>query len=85
MRRVKVFKFRISNAASSICKGDENERWYKERKSELATQSEIENIVNSFLETINVLVDIKVNMVEVAYHNNARGNTVDMVYTIIYE
>lgn len=84
-RKVKVFKFRVSNATSSICSGDEHKSWYREKVSELVTQLEIESIVNKFLETVDVLVDIKVNTVDVEYHNNGRGNTVDMIYTVIYE
>lgn len=84
--RVKVFRFRVSNAASSPCgSSDKKELWFRERMSELISPEQIEDTVNSFLDAVNRVVGIEVNTVDVNYHNNARGNTVDLIYTIMYE
>lgn len=82
--KVKVFRFTVSNAASAPMTGDETKDWYQKRKKELVTEKSIEKALNKFMETVKV-VEVKVNTVDVDYHNNGRGNTVDMVYTILYE
>lgn len=82
--KVKVMRFRVSNAASAPSCNDYKEQWYRDRKAELVSEAEIEAKVNAFISNVKV-VDIKVSTVEVHYHNNARGNTVDLVYTIMYE
>ena len=84
--KIRVFRFRVSNPASYILRDDEKTEWFNERKCELYCPEEIEEIVNDFINSKGVkVIDIKVNTVEVHYHNNARGNTVDLVYTIMYE
>jgi len=84
--KVKVFRFRVSNAASSPCPDDYRENWFKERLAELKSEKDIECIINKFLyKKGKKVLDIKVNMIDVEYHNNARGNTIDLVYTILYE
>lgn len=84
--KVKVFRFRVSNVASSPCDDDYRKAWFKERLAELKSEKDIERIINEFLyKEAKKVLDIKVNTVDVGYHNNARGNTVDLVYTIPYE
>ena len=84
MLKVKVFRFRVSNAASSPLKDDEYEKWFIQSKKELVSENYIEKTINKFIEDKDV-VDIKINNVDVNYHNNARGNTIDLVYTIMYK
>ena len=84
MLKVKVFRFRVSNAASSPLKGDEHEKWFIQGKNELVSEKSIEQTINKFIEDKDVM-DIKINNVDVRCHNNARGNTVDLVYTIMYK
>lgn len=86
MRQVKIFDFIVSNAAASPCEGDRDTYWYNKKKLELKSSKQIENTINEFLIDNNyTLVDLKVNNVDVMYHNNARGNTIKLVYTLIYE
>lgn len=82
--KVKVLKFQVSNASSQLLKGDEKERWAQNAKDMLDTPSKIENTINDFCCDKNI-IDIKVNTVDVNYHNNARGNTIELWYTILYE
>lgn len=84
--KVKVFRFRVSNAASSPWPEDYKKDWFKETLAELKSENDIERIINEFLyKEAKKVLEIKVNTVDVEYHNNARGNTVDLVYTILYE
>lgn len=83
--KVRIFKFRVSNAASSPCRQDSETEWYRQCMSELQTAECMEKTVNGFLSTVDRVLDIRVNTVGVHYHNNARGNTVDLVYTVMYE
>lgn len=83
MAKVKIFKFRVSNASSSVSEEDVNSAWYKKTKSLLQTEEEIESTINDFIKD-KTLIDIKINTIEVNWHNNGRGNTVDLVYTIIF-
>lgn len=84
--KVKIFRFRVSNAAS-ISRGDDyREAWFRKRLAELNNENDIERIINEFLDKeVKKVLDIKVNTVDVGYHNNTRGNTIDLVYTILYE
>lgn len=84
MLKVKVFRFRVSNAASSPLKDDEYDKWFIQSKKELVSEKSIEQTINKFIEDKDV-VDIKINNIDVRYHNNARGNTIDLVYTIMYK
>ena len=82
--KIKVFKFRVSNAASEPFSEDIGKDWYAKRKGELVSETEIASKVNRFIQGKRV-INILVNNVDVHYHNNGRGNTVDLVYTIMYE
>jgi hypothetical protein len=80
---VKIFKFEVSNASSSPLSDDEGKDWFKKAQGKLVTAEYIEETINSFIKDKSVQ-DIKVNNVDEKYHNNARANTVFLVYTIIY-
>ena len=86
MLKIKIFEFLVSNATSSPCIGDEKERWYQEKIHYVCSPIYIERTLNDFLEANKyILVDLKVNNVDVHYHNNARGNDIKLVYTMIYK
>lgn len=83
---VKIFEFEISNASSAPINGDMNEPWYVREKRKIVSTDEIEETINNFIDCATKrVIDIKVNIYEVRYHNNGRGNTNHIVYTIIYE
>ena len=84
MTKVKIMRFCVCNATTVCCVGDENTSWYKDSVNEVSSIAEIENIVNDFIGD-KVVVDIMVNTIDVLYHNNARSNTVDLIYTIVYK
>lgn len=84
MKQIKVFKFRVSNASSSVFEDDKKQSWYIKKQNELDNQNTIEDVVNNFCKNHNV-IDITTSTIDVNYHNNGRGNTVDLIYTIIYE
>ena len=69
-----------------MLKEDETKSAFVSMEKELKSPEDIEATVNNFLNSWGKkIIDIKVNTVDVQYHNNARGNTVDLVYTIMYE
>lgn len=82
--KIKVFKFEVSNPTSSPCSDDYKFEWFQEKKDSLYTPAQVEDIVNNFCKDKSIF-DIKVNNVDVQYHNNARGNTIELWYTIIYK
>ncbi len=82
--KIKVFRFRVSNWASHALKNDIGTTSYEEALSEIDDETTIENVVNDFIKD-KTDVSIIVTPVEVSHHNNARGNTVDLVYTISYK
>lgn len=88
MMKVKLFRFEVSNASSKLLESDSEKiwgnRWVKEEQEKIVTEEMIEDIINDFIYDKNVF-DIKINNVDVKYHNNARGNTIHLLYTIIYE
>lgn len=86
MLKIKIFEFLVSNATSSPCSGDEKERWYQQKIYDVCSPTYIERTLNDFLEANKcILVDLKVNNVDVYYNNNARGNEIKLVYTMIYK
>ena len=82
--KVKAFSFRLSNPASHAFDDDFKSAWYKNQISLVQTTEDIENTINEFIEDKTV-VQMIVTHVDVNYHNNARGNTIDLIYTIMYE
>ena len=85
---IKTFRFRVSNATSSAFESDKEDAWYKERSKELTSEDEITQRINKYINTTipdRRVIDIKITPVNVNYHNNGRGNTIDLIYTIMYE
>ena len=79
--KIKLFRFRVSNWTLSILSGDHPS---DDAYLEVVSLDEIEECINEFA-SLHEVVDIKVNNIDVKYHNNARGNTIDFIYTIIYK
>lgn len=82
--RVQIFRFRVSNAASCAFGEDMTAKWYKEQRQQLDDEEYIEDTINDFIKH-KKNVQIIVTPVDVHYHNNARGNTIDLVYTIMFD
>ena len=82
--KIKVFRFRVNNASSNSYPDDLQKEWYQKGIKEIASEEMIEKTVNNFIEDKNV-VSITVTSVDAHYHNNARGNTIDLIYTIMYQ
>ena len=81
--KVKVFRFRVSNGAFLAFDEDKDKDWYKKELEELDSIEWAEKVINEFCEEHNV-VNIITNVIEVSKHNNSRGNTVDLIYTVMY-
>lgn len=81
--KIKTFRFTVSNAASTNLPDDQNNKHFRELATKIATPEIIDKTINDFLAG-RILVDIKSTTVDIHYHNNARGNTIDMIYTVIY-
>lgn len=82
--KIKILKFEVSNAASSPFDEDKNKPWFSNCIKRLKTPSEIQTEINKFCADKEV-VDIKTNTVDVHYHNNGRGNTIELWVTITYK
>lgn len=84
--KVKVFRFRVSNESSVLLDDieDKSTKWYKQAIHEVESEVDIENCINRFLED-KQLLSLQVSTVDVGYHNNARGNTIDLVYSLSYK
>ena len=88
MKKIKVFRFEVSNWAMNIPEveniSEEKMPFYDRKKlNEIVTENEIEETINDFIKD-KIKVEIKVNTIDVNYHNNGRCNTVHMIYTIVY-
>lgn len=82
---IKTFEFEVSNTASFILRDDEYTEWYKEDITKLKYPEDIDDCINAWIKEKNPIIeDIKIVPVDVHYHNNARGNTIHLFYTIIY-
>lgn len=83
--KIKVFKFEVSNASSSPFGNDDcKQKWFQEKQDKLIGPTQIESIINNFCCEKDI-IDIKINNVDVEYHNNGRGNTIELWYTIMYK
>lgn len=82
--KIKVFRFEVSNCTSAAFDDDYRSSWYKQNINKLSSEEDIENEINSFCDTHNI-INIKTDTIDVNYHNNARGNTIHLIYTIIYQ
>lgn len=83
MLKVKVFRFEVSNSSSAAFSDELSSAWYKSMQKLLASEEMIESTINDFIKNKNI-ESISVNTIDVNYHNNGRGNTVHLLYTIIY-
>lgn len=83
MTKVKIFRFEVSNAASRSCDNDKNQSWYRNKLEKLDNEEYIEEYINDFIKGVNV-ISININTIDVGYHNNGRGNTIHLIYTIVY-
>ena len=83
MLKVKVFLFFVSNLTSACSEDEEGTRGWIDANKKLATPEIIEDTINNFSESHDIQ-SISVNTVDVRYHNNARGNNIDLTYTILY-
>lgn len=83
MKKVKLFRFEVSNWSSRPIGKDSVTISYKQSQAELVSEEDIELIINEFIFDKNVL-SIDVNTIDVSKHNNGRGNTVHLIYTILY-
>lgn len=84
MKMVKIFEFEVSNASRALLAKDASEQWAIDAKGRLVTPSQMESIINGFAKNYNV-IDIVVSTIDAKYHNNGRGNTIFLIYTIVYE
>lgn len=76
MRKVEVFRF----------KGIECKYLNGNFSNEKEDPRKIQTIINDFIANNGYsLVDIKVNTVDCRYHNNGGFNSVDLIYTVIYD
>lgn len=85
---IKTFRFRVSNWTSVAWDKDEQSPHFAKGQKELVTEEEITKQINKYINTSipdRKVIDIKITPVDVNYHNNARGNTIDLIYTIMYE
>lgn len=81
---IKVFRFRVSNATSVGFSDDVEKPWYKTQVRELVSVDTITKRINTFIAD-KKNVQITVTPVDVLYHNNGRSNTIDLVYTVLYD
>ena len=81
--KIKVYKFEVSNGSRCELEGDSKESWFRIARSKLINPDQIEKIINDFCHGKDI-INININNVDVKYHNNARGNTIELWYTIIY-
>lgn len=82
--KVKIFRFNVSNATSYCFDDDKKDKWYQEGQDRLVSEEKIEEILNDFIKDKSN-VSITVTPIDVHYHNNARGNDIDLIYTVMYE
>lgn len=84
--KVKVFKFEVTNFTTTFdAKERSNANRYQiDAMNMIYEPEEIEEIINDAIKNLDV-VDIKVNVLHTKYHNNGHGNTMHMVYTIMYQ
>lgn len=87
MKQVHVLKFTVSNAASNVFSEDFNTAWYQKCIRDLKSPEDIEHELNSFLQNIpsDKIYSITPAVVTEHRHNNGRGDTNVLYYTIVYE
>lgn len=87
MKQVHVLKFTVSNAASNVFSEDVNTAWYQKCIRDLKSPEDIEHELNLFLRDIpsDKIYSITPTVVTEHRHNNGRGDTNILYYTIVYE
>ena len=84
---VLIRKFEVSNATRHGW-NEENDRKWKayadECRSRLRSPEDIEKELNE-IEKDYIIKDIKVENVDISYHNNGHGNHIELWYTILCE
>lgn len=86
MKRIAVFKYAVSNWAKGAKDNDRGTRSYDRAIAQLCTPDEIEASINTWAEVNGYdICEVKVTPVDVEYHNNGRGNTVELWYTVVYQ
>ena len=82
---IKTFEFEVSNATRHYLDGDVNTAWFQADASKLVDTEDIDHYINTWIEENHpVIEDIKIVPVDIYYHNNCRGNTIHLFYTIMY-
>ena len=84
--KIKVFKFEATNFTTTYSARDKQHANDEQEAAmnRIYEPEEIEAIINDAIKDLNV-VDIKVNVLHTAYHNNGRSNTMHLVYTVMYQ
>lgn len=85
---IKTFRFRVSNATTQCFTEDKDKSWFSEGQKELVSEEDITKRINKYINTSipdRKVIDIKITPIDVKYHNNGRSNTIDLIYTIMYE
>ena len=87
MMKIKLFRFEVNNASCHLFEDDKKDCWanrlVKEEQEQLVSEEMIETIINDFIKDKKV-IDIKINNIDVHYHNNGYDNRIQLVYTVIY-
>ena len=84
--KIKTFTFKISNFAGSADLGTDFRSLksdYESPKESLSTSEKIDKTINEFISGVDV-VSISVNHPVIYRHNNACYDTVQAIYTIVY-
>lgn len=87
MRKVKVFKFAVTNWTTASGTLDEiRSQYFQEAASEVWSPKEVEKAINDWADSNEYqILDIKVTTVDVRYRTGSGTNTVVLWYTILYE
>lgn len=87
MRKVKVFKFTVTNWTTAGGTLDEiRSQYFQEAASEVWSPKEVEKAINDWADSNEYqILDIKVTTVDVRYCTGSGTNTVVLWYTILYE
>lgn len=83
MAKIKVFKFEVSNWSSAAFTDQIGTQKHKNAQARLATEEKIESTIDDYIADKEV-ISINANTVDLHYHNNGRGNTIQLIYTILY-
>lgn len=84
MFQIKIFRFTINNRTCSDVEDDKRMMWFEKVAREVTSEKEIENIVNDFLATHNV-INIQTETFTCRKNDDRlRDDDVDILYTITY-